>query len=109
MRGERRSIGWSGLKRGHRARPLEWLVERVIFLVSLSTIVVVFLIFLFVAREALPVALGKTDSSSSSKGIPTEQLGKMSKAEIMAYLELTPEEFARLDQESLKELMQVKL
>jgi phosphate transport system permease protein len=109
MRGERRSIGWSGLKRGHRARPLEWLAEKFIFSVSLSAIVVVFLIFLFVAREALPVALGKTDSSSSTKGIPTEQLGKMSKAEIMAYLELTPEEFARLDQESLKELMQVKL
>src|SRR6185436_4738903 len=93
MRGERRSIGWSGLKRGHRARPLEWLAEKVIFLVSLSAIIVVFLIFLFVAREALPVALGRTDSSRSSQGIPPDQLSKMSKAEIMEYLELKPEEF----------------
>jgi len=50
----KRSIGWMGLQRGHRARPLEWLAERGIFLVSLSAIVMVFLIFLFVVREALP-------------------------------------------------------
>jgi hypothetical protein len=42
----KRSIGWMGLKRGHRARPLEWLAEKSIFAVSLSAIVMIFLIFL---------------------------------------------------------------
>ena len=40
-----------GIHRGHRARPLEWLAEKFIFLVSLSTILMVFLIFLFVAAK----------------------------------------------------------
>ena len=41
-----------GLKRGHRARPVEWLAEKGIFLVSLSAIVMVFLIFVFVTALA---------------------------------------------------------
>ena len=59
MQHERRTPGWMGIQRGHRARPLEWLAEKFIFLVSLSAILMVFLIFLFVAREALPIFLGK--------------------------------------------------
>ena len=47
------------LRRKHRWG--EWLVERGIFMVSLSAILMVFLIFVFVGREALPVALGRTD------------------------------------------------
>ena len=108
MKTDRRSIGWNGLKRGHHARPAEWLAEKAIFLISLSAIIMVFLIFLFVAREALPVVLGKTDSSLNQRTISPDQLGQMSKVEIMEYLELKPKEFARLDQEALKELMQVK-
>src|SRR5262245_10420150 len=105
MKAERRSRGWEGLKSGQRARPGEWLAEKGIFLISLSAIIVVFLIFLFVAREALPVALGGTDSSSVGQTIPPEQLSQMSKAQIMEYLGLTSQEFARLDRETLKELM----
>ena len=63
----KRTVGWMGLKRGHHARPVEWVAEKFIFLVSLSAIVMVFLIFLFVAREALPVALGKANSSLVKK------------------------------------------
>ena len=55
-----------GIHRGHKARPLEWLAEKFIFLVSLSAILVVFLIFLFVAREALPVFLGQTNSAAGA-------------------------------------------
>ncbi len=58
-----RTTGWMGIHRGHRARPLEWLAERFIFLVSLSTILMVFLIFLFVVREALPIFFGQTDTA----------------------------------------------
>jgi phosphate transport system permease protein len=106
---QRRSVGWMGLKRGHHARPGEWFAEKFILLVSLSAIIVVFLIFLFVAREALPVALGRADSSLASKAHSPEQLDRMSKAEIMEYLELTPKQFAQMDRETLKELMQVKI
>lgn len=98
-----------GLKRGHRARPLEWIVEKFIFMVSLSAIVMVFLIFLFVAREALPVALGQTNSSLVKKTIAPDQMEKLSRTELMEYLELTPKQFAQMDKETLKDLMLVKV
>jgi phosphate transport system permease protein len=105
----RRSIGWMGLKRGHKARPLEWLAEKFIFLVSLSTIIVIFLIFLFVAREALPIFLGHMNSSLAGETIPVEKMDKMSKTELMAYLGLTPAQFRQMDKEALQALMEVKL
>ncbi len=98
-----------GLKRGHRARPIEWIVEKFIFMVSLSAIVMVFLIFLFVAREALPVALGQTNSSLVKKTIAPDQMEKLSRTELMEYLELTPKQFAQMDKETLKDLMLVKV
>jgi phosphate transport system permease protein len=105
----KRTVGWMGLKRGHQARPVEWLAERGIFLVSLSAIVMIFLIFIFVAREALPVALGKTNSAQPGSAILPEQMETMSKAELMEYLALTPEQFATMDKETLRELMKVKV
>jgi len=105
----RRSIGWMGLKRGHRARPLEWVAEKFIFLVSLSAIIVIFLIFLFVAREALPIFLGRMNSSLAGEVIPVEKMSTMSDKELMAYLDLTPSEFKQLDKEALQALMEVKV
>src|SRR6187397_2900489 len=105
----RRSIGWMGLKRGHRARPFEWVAEKFIFLVSLSAIVVVFLIFLFVAREALPIFLGRMNSSLAGEVIPVEKMSTMSDKELMAYLDLTPSEFRQMDKEGLQALMEVKV
>ena len=97
-----------GIHRGHRARPLEWLAEKFIFLVSLSAILMVFLIFLFVAREALPVFLGKTDTALVRPPIPPGDMDKHPPAELQQYLELTPQQFAAMDQETLKSLMEVK-
>jgi phosphate transport system permease protein len=108
-RKDKRSVGWTGLKRGHRARPLEWFAEKIIFLVSLSAILVVFLIFIFVAREAFPVAMGTVNSSLVKKTIPADQMGSLSKAELMEYLDLTPKQFAEMDRTTLKELMLVKI
>jgi phosphate transport system permease protein len=105
---ERRTPGWMGIQRGHRARPLEWLAEKFIFLVSLSAILMVFLIFLFVAREALPIFLGKTDTALVQKVIAPDELDKLSPATLEQYLELTPEQFAAMDKETLKSLMEVK-
>jgi phosphate transport system permease protein len=104
----RRTPGWMGIQRGHRARPFEWLAEKFIFLVSLSAILMVFLIFLFVAREALPIFLGKTDTALVQKVIPPGELDKLSPATVQHYLELTPEQFAAMDKETLKSLMDVK-
>jgi phosphate transport system permease protein len=104
----RRSHGWMGIHRGHKARPLEWLAEKFIFLVSLSAILMVFLIFLFVAREALPLFLGETNSALVKKAVPPDQMDKLSPAELRQYLDLTPQQFAAIDKDTLKLLMQVK-
>jgi len=105
---ERRPIGWMGIHRGHRARPVEWLAEKFIFLVSLSTILVVFLIFLFVAREALPVFLGRMNSALVQPAIPVAEMDKHSPEELRQYLALTREQFANMDKATLKDLVQVK-
>src|SRR5579885_2876474 len=105
----KRSVGWMGLQRGHQAHPLEWLAEKGIFLVSLSAIVMVFLIFIFVAREALPIFLGQMNSSSVQKAVPVAEMDKMSPAELQKYLGLTPDEYSSMDHDTLKTLMEVKI
>jgi phosphate transport system permease protein len=106
---ENRPPGWMGIHRGHQARPLEWLAEKFIFLVSLSAILMVFLIFLFVAREALPLFFGETNTALVQPVIPTADMNKHTPAELERYLELTPEQFKTMDQDTLKSLMDVKI
>src|SRR4051812_30935623 len=55
----KRTVGWMGIQRGHKARPLEWLVEKAILAISFSAILMILLIFLFIGREALPILLGR--------------------------------------------------
>jgi len=105
----KRFIGWKGLRRGHTARPLEWLVEKGIFVVSLSTIVLIFLIFLFTALEALPVFLGNTNNSLVQKTIPVEAMDRLTPKQLREYLGLTEKEFAGMPRETLKSLMEVKI
>lgn len=105
----KRSIGWMGLQRGHRAKPLEWIAEKAIFLVSLSAILMVFLIFIFIGREALPVALGRTNSALVQKVIPVEQMDTLSPAQLQDYLGLTRAQFASMDKDTLRTLMELKL
>lgn len=93
-----------------RRRPGEWLVERLIFLVSLSAIVMVFLIFFFVAREAWPVLVG-AQSSAASSGITViapSELDRRPREQIRQYLELSPEKFAAMDNDTLKLMLEVK-
>ncbi len=98
-----------GLQRGHKARPLEWLAEKFIFLVSLSVILVILLIFLFVAREAAPIFFGAMDSSLVQRVIPPEELDKLSPRQIQEYLGLTPAQLKEMDPEALKTLMEIKV
>ncbi|HEX3798207.1 MAG TPA: phosphate ABC transporter permease subunit PstC [Verrucomicrobiae bacterium] len=105
----KRSIGWMGLQRGHQARPLEWLVEKGILLVSFSAIAMVFLIFIFVARESLPIFLGQMNSASVQKVIPVADMDKLTPAQLQDYLGLTPKQFADMDDDTKKTLMEVKV
>ena len=98
-----------GIHRGHKARPGEWLIEKFIFLVSLSAILMVLLIFLFVAREALPIFLNETNTALVQKPIPPAEMEKHSAAELEAYLELTPDQLAKMDKATLRDLMNVKV
>lgn len=107
--GNNRSARWAGILRGKKRRPLEWLAEKGIFLVSLSAILMVFLIFLFVGREALPIFLGRMDSSVAIKVIQPDQMASLSREELQAYLELSDDEFAGMDEETLTLMMEVKL
>lgn len=98
-----------GLKRGHRARPLEWIAERLIFLISLSAIVTTLLIFVFITRESMPILLGQMDSSHKTQVIPPEDMGKYSDAELSKYLEMSSADFKAMDQETRKLMMEVKV
>jgi phosphate transport system permease protein len=98
-----------GLKRGHQAHPIEWLVERGIFIVATTAILMVFLIFLFVAREALPIFFGQTDSSLVQEILPVEKMNTLSPAELRKYLGLTEQQYRDLDRDAIQALMEVKL
>jgi phosphate transport system permease protein len=104
-----RTVGWMGIHRGHRAHPFEWLAEKFIFVVSLTAIVMVFLIFLFVAREALPILLGRMNSSLVQTAFPVADMDKLPPPELRAYLGLTEKQFTEMDRETLQALMEVKV
>ncbi len=98
-----------GLQRGHRAHPIEWLAKRIIFLVSLSAILLVFLIFIFIGREALPVVLGRMNTALKQQVLPVADLDKLSKPQLCEYLGLTPAQLASMDHDTLKTLMELKI
>ncbi len=97
-----------GIHRGHRARPVERIAEWLIFGVSFSTIAIVFLIFIFVGKEALPVIFGKENSAAIKDVIPSADVDKIPADRLRAYLDLTPAQFAAMDKETLVTLMQVR-
>lgn len=104
-----RTHGWMGIKRGHKANPVEWVAEKAIFGVSLSAIVMVFLIFAFVTREAVPVIMGWTNSAAAQPARPVGDMDKMTPRQLQDYLGLTPEEYAQKDKETIQLLMEVKV
>jgi phosphate transport system permease protein len=105
----KRTAGWMGIKRGHKARPLEWLAEQGIFLVSMSAIVTTLLIFVFIARESLPILFQQEDSSHQTNVIRVEDASKHSAKELAAYLDMKPDEVSKLDADTLKLMLEVKL
>ena len=97
-----------GLRRGHQARPFEWVVERLIFGVSLSTLALLLLIVVFVGREALPILLGTADSSLIQRVIPAAEMDRIPPEELRAYLGMTPGEFQSMDRGTLREIMKTR-
>lgn len=97
---------WSGIRRGSNSRPLEWIAEKAIQGVSFTAIAIVFLIFIFVAKEAVPVFLGQSDSSLIQPVIPVSQISSTPPEVLRRYLGLTAREFSAMDQETMKDLMQ---
>jgi phosphate transport system permease protein len=101
-----------GLKRGHHARPFEWVVEKGIFLVSLSTIAVIFLIIIFIGREAVPIFFGQENSAAIREVVPVAKLDQVPREQLRAYLDLNEAKFAELwnekDKETLKTLMEIR-
>lgn len=91
-----------------RQRWGEWLAERTIFGVALTSIVMIFLIFAFVGREALPVILGRMDTArarkpytfAEAKALPADQLAK--------YIGVPLAELAGYDAETTKTLIDLK-
>jgi phosphate transport system permease protein len=100
-----------GIRRGHKARPAEYIAEKLILAVSLTAIAMVFLIFLFVGREALPVFLGTASSAAAAetKAIPVEEMDRLEPSKLRSYLDLSEKEFKEMDRETLKSLMEVRL
>lgn len=100
-----------GLRRGHRARPLEYVAEKLILAVSLTAIAMVFLIFLFVGREAFPILAGRVSSAAAqeSKPITVEEMDQVGPDRLREYLGLPAREFAAMDRETLQALVEVRL
>ncbi len=96
-----RTLLASALRRKRRIGGLERIVEGGIFLISLSAVALVFLIFLFIAREAAPTILQRATTAqtaaSTAQGteIPTEP------AALAAFLGLSLDELKSLDEETI--------
>ena len=81
-----------------RRRWGEWLMERAIFGVALTSIVMVFLIFAFVGKEALPVILGQTNNAR----------GRLQMDDLAKFLGVTEAELKSYDAETVKTLVELK-
>jgi phosphate transport system permease protein len=104
----RRSAGWMGLHRGHKARPLEWAIEKGIFLISLSAIITTLLIFAFIARESWPILSGQMSNSAQTQYIQPQDAGKYKDAELAAYLGMTLQDYQAMDAATRQLMLEVK-
>jgi len=95
-------------RRTSRRRWVEWFVERGIVAVSLSSIVMIFLIFAFVGREALPVVLGQTSTARAQKTLTVEQANQLSPDQLARYLGVTVAQLNGFDADAVQALVELK-
>ncbi len=79
-----------------------------IFAVSLSAILMVFLIFAFVGREALPVVLGKTSNARTEKPICVAEISSTPAEKLARYLGVTVTELQSYDADIVRTLVELK-
>jgi phosphate transport system permease protein len=94
-----------------RARGARWhetVIEWVIRIVACVSIIMVFLIFVFVLKEAAPVAFGKVTTARHSEPIPLEKISTLSEAEIASFLHITLAELKECDPAMVRELVQIQ-
>lgn len=96
------------IRRTSRRRWAEWFAERGIFAVSLSAIVMIFLIFAFVGREALPVLLQQTNNARGGKILAVEAISGTPPAQLAKYLGVTPAELQGFDAGTVRTLVELK-
>ena len=84
---------------------LENAIIRGITLISYSAIAAVLLIFIFIAKESLPVLLQQTDNSRSGLTMKLEDAVNKSPAELAVFLQLTESQVARLSPDVLQQLI----
>ncbi len=104
----RASADRRGLLRGRR-RPFTRLAEFGLRVVSLTALMMLALIFLFVGREAWPILAGQTDAALVRDYLPVETALRLPPAQLRAYLGLTPRELAQLDGSALRELAALRV
>ncbi|MFM7816953.1 MAG: PstC family ABC transporter permease, partial [Verrucomicrobiota bacterium] len=97
-----------GLRRGHRARPGEWIIEKLIQAVGLSTIGLMVLILVFVGREALPVLMGRINTALVQPILPSKEIDSIPRDELRSYLELSRSQFEGMDRETLMAMMEAR-
>lgn len=95
-------------RRRRRHRVVARVVEFFLLAVSLSSLLTLALIFLFVGREALPVALGQVNAALVQEALPVATALQLPPEELQDYLGLTRQEFARLDTWAIRELAALK-
>ena len=95
-------------RRTPRRRWAEWVIERGIFLVSLSVILMVFLIFAFVVREALPVIFCKTNNARLESQLTEAQIAALPADKLAKYLGVTDAEFRSYDAGTVRTLVELK-
>lgn len=92
-----------------RRHPGTRLVEALLFGVSLTALLMIALIFLFVGREALPILLGQANAALVQEVLPVDDALRLPPEELRRHLGLTPGEFARLDAPALRELAELRV
>ena len=98
-----------GLRRGAFSRPIEYVIEKLLFLISLTAIIAIFFIFAFIGKEALPIFFGKTNSALVQEVIKPEDIDKYPAEKIRDYLGLPKSKFKKMSKDTLIMLLEVKM
>ena len=109
MESEPNAPNWASLRTAGPTFSLDWLAEKLTFLVSLSSIIMVFLIFVFIAREGLPILFDPDHTVAKEAPIPVDQLDSISSEQLQRYLDLSADEYDSMDRSTLELLLEVKL